>query len=58
MCKPIIFLDFDGVVETIYWERDVDGSWSWNVHKSGREELNNKSIILKDTKDGTIYEVK
>ena len=35
MDKPIIFLDFDGVVETIYWEKDKDGSWSWNVHKSG-----------------------
>lgn len=45
MDKPIIFLDFDGVVETIYWEKDKDGSWSWNVHKSGREELNNKQAI-------------
>ena len=45
MCKPIIFLDFDGVVETIYWEKDTDGSWSFNVHKSGREELNNKQAI-------------
>ena len=45
MDKPIIFLDFDGVVETIYWEKDKDGSWSWNVHKFGREELNNKQAI-------------
>ena len=45
MEKPIIFLDFDGVVETIYWEKDTDGSWSFNVHKSGREELNNKQAI-------------
>ena len=43
--KPVVFLDFDGVVETIYWEKDKDGSWSFNVHKSGREELNNKQAI-------------
>lgn len=43
--KPIVFLDFDGVVETIYWEKAEDGSWSYNVHKSGREELNNKQAI-------------
>ena len=45
MENPIIFLDFDGVVETIYWEKDTDGSWSFNVHKSGRKELNNKQAI-------------
>lgn len=45
MNKPIIFLDFDGVVETIYWEKDVDGTWSFNVHKVGREQLNNKQAI-------------
>lgn len=43
--KPIIFLDFDGVVETIYWEKDDDGSWSFNVHKAGKNELNNKQAI-------------
>lgn len=43
--KPIIFLDFDGVVETIYWEKDKDGTWSYNVHKYGRNELNNKQAI-------------
>ena len=43
--KPIIFLDFDGVVETIYWEKDINGTWSFNVHKAGREELNNKQAI-------------
>lgn len=43
--KPVIFLDFDGVVETIYWEKDKDGSWSFNVHKYGDEELNNKQAI-------------
>ena len=43
--KPIIFLDFDGVVETIYWEKDKDGSWSYNIHKYGRDELNNKQAI-------------
>ena len=45
MEKPIVFLDFDGVVETIYWEKDVDGTWSFNVHKTGRRELNNKQAI-------------
>lgn len=45
MCKPIIFLDFDGVVETIYWEKAKDGTWSYNIHKFGREELNNKQAI-------------
>lgn len=45
MCKPIIFLDFDGVVETIYWEKNIDGTWSLNVHKTGRRELNNKQAI-------------
>ena len=43
--KPIIFLDFDGVVETIYWGKDKDGSWSYNIHKYGRDELNNKQAI-------------
>mgnify|MGYP007080848394 FL=1 len=43
--KPIIFLDFDGVVETIYWEKDEDGSWSFNVHKVNHTELNNKQAI-------------
>ena len=45
MCKPIIFLDFDGVVETIYWEKNEDGVWDFNVHKTGRNELNNKQAI-------------
>lgn len=47
--KPIIFLDLDGVVETIYWERDEQGVWSFNIHKvgrkDGRKELNNKQAI-------------
>ena len=46
MQKPIIFLDFDGVVETIYWEQDENGVWNFNVHKYGREQLNNKQAIL------------
>lgn len=45
MEKPIIFLDFDGVVETIYWGKNKDGTWSYNIHKLGREELNNKQAI-------------
>lgn len=43
--KPVVFLDFDGVVETIYWEKDKDGSWSFNIHKIGRASLNNKQAI-------------
>lgn len=43
--KPILFLDFDGVVETIYWEKDDNGVWSYNVRKSGRKELSNKQAI-------------
>lgn len=43
--KPVVFLDFDGVVETIYWEKDKDGSWSFNIHKVGRASLNNKQAI-------------
>ena len=45
MEKPIIFLDFDGVVETIYWEKDDNGIWSFNIHKEGRRELSNKQAI-------------
>ena len=43
--KPVVFLDFDGVVETIYWEKDEVGSWSYNIHKYGHDELNNKQAI-------------
>lgn len=45
MIKPVVFLDIDGVVETIYWEKASDGTWSYNVHKYGHEELNNKQAI-------------
>ena len=45
MENPIVFLDFDGIVETIYWEQDVDGSWLYNTHKYGHNELNNKQAI-------------
>lgn len=45
MEKPIIFLDFDGVVETIYWEKNENGIWDFNIHKTGRQELNNKQAI-------------
>ena len=45
MNKPVIFLDFDGVIETIYWEKNKDGVWDFNVHKTGRRELNNKQAI-------------
>lgn len=44
--KPIIFLDFDGVVETIYWVQDDNGVWTTNIHKyGGHKELNNKQAI-------------
>lgn len=45
MNKPIVFLDFDGVVETIYWEKSNDGSWTLNGHKNGKVELSNKQAI-------------
>ena len=43
--KPIIVLDFDGVVETIYWDKKEDGSFTLNSHKLGHNELNNKQAI-------------
>ena len=43
--RPIIFLDFDGVVETIYWDKKEDGSFTLNSHKLGHNELNNKQAI-------------
>lgn len=43
--KPVVFLDFDGVVETIYWEKDDNNIWSLNTHKEGKTELNNKQAI-------------
>ena len=59
MGKPIIFLDFDGVVETIYWEKAKDGTWSYNIHKLGREELNNKQAIgwLNELYNKTPYDI-
>ena len=45
MENPIVFLDFDGVVETIYWKQDKNGTWNLNIHKSGHNELNNKQAI-------------
>lgn len=43
--KPIIFLDFDGVLETIYWNQAEDGTWTLNAHKTKTEQLNNKQAI-------------
>lgn len=44
--KPIIFLDFDGVAETIFWERAEDGSWTLNGLKNNTERyLNNSQAI-------------
>lgn len=45
MDKPIVFLDFDGVVETIYWEQAEDGTWTFNAHKCGNRTLSNKQAI-------------
>ena len=46
MDKPIIFLDFDGVVETIYWEKDNYGTLTLNsLKKYPREYLNNTQAI-------------
>jgi hypothetical protein len=45
MDLPIIFLDFDGVVETIYWDRDAHGVYHINAFKSGHKDLNNKQAI-------------
>lgn len=42
--KPIIFLDCDGVVETIYWEQDEKGVWCLNAHKH-KTEFSNKQAI-------------
>ena len=42
---PIIFLDFDGVVETIYWDKAEDGVVSLNAHQYGHSELSNKQAI-------------
>lgn len=42
---PVIFLDFDGVVETIYWDKTEDGIVSLNAHKYRHSELNNKQAI-------------
>lgn len=44
--KPIIFLDFDGVVETIFWEKNEDGSYTLNSLKHNEERyLNNTQAI-------------
>jgi len=46
--KPIIFLDFDGVLETIYWEQEDSGEWTLNSRKQGSRGdryLNNKQAI-------------
>ena len=41
----IAFLDFDGVVNTIYWSKGPDGVYNQNALKSGHQELNNKQAI-------------
>lgn len=45
MGRPIIFMDFDGVVETIYWEKAEDGTWSLNGHKTDKGVFSNKQAI-------------
>lgn len=42
---PIVFLDFDGVVNTIYWKKDTNGICCVNVMKGGHTELNNQQAI-------------
>lgn len=42
---PVVFLDFDGVVNTIYWEKDANGICCVNAMKRGHEELNNQQAI-------------
>ena len=49
MQKPIIFLDFDGVVETIYWEQDENGVWSLDPEEtedSSEEDTGEDTAIL------------
>lgn len=45
--KPIIFLDFDGVVETIFWERDdITQEWTLNARRYNKDRyLNNTQAI-------------
>lgn len=42
---PIVFLDFDGVVHTIYWECDDNGVYRENTLKGGHTYLNNGQAI-------------
>ena len=42
---PVVFLDFDGVVNTIYWKKDTNGICCVNVMKGGHTELNNQQAI-------------
>lgn len=42
---PVVFLDFDGVVNTIYWKKDTNGVCCVNVMKGGHTELNNQQAI-------------
>lgn len=43
--KPIIFLDFDGVLETIYWEKSNDGIWNLNGFKNEHKGFSNRQAI-------------
>ena len=42
---PVVFLDFDGVVNTIYWKKDTNGICCLNAMKGGHTELNNQQAI-------------
>ena len=42
---PVVFLDFDGVVNTIYWKKDTNGICCVNAMKGGHTELNNQQAI-------------
>lgn len=43
--KPIIFLDIDGVVETIYWSKDPNGVVCYNGFKFTKDILSNEQAI-------------
>jgi hypothetical protein len=42
---PVVFLDFDGVVNTIYWGCDDNGVYRENTFKGGHTYLNNGQAI-------------
>ena len=51
-------LDENYIKDMIEKRNEAKKNKDYSLADSIRDELNNKGIILKDTKDGTIYEVK